>query len=445
MEDLTINEVMDQPADVVVQTFKAREAIIDYKKYMSQYDPRGHDIHDENIRPKKVIKKNDTTALQDVTRLSMPFQKIIVDRAAAFLIGNGVNIISDPASGAEQDTVNTIKKIWHDNKCDYKSRQIARTWMSETEVAEFWYIHEDKNKELKPRMQVWARSMGDSLYPYFDEYGDLIAFGRGYKIGNVEFLDVWTAEHVYNYQYVEKTWLLQEKKVNQTGKIPVIYYTREAPEWSDVQPLIDRYEKMISNYSDANDYFASPMVVVKGKVHGFAEKGEQGKMITVEENADVRYLTWDQAPEAIKLEEELLRNGIMSLSQTPDISFREMKGLGSAISGTALEMMFMDAKLKTLKHQEEFGEGIQRRLNLIKAIIRVMDSGTADVHVEPEFVFFMPRNEEELVRMLVTGTGNRAIISQKTAVENSPFTINAERELEEVKADEAGFFGNIVP
>ncbi len=444
MEELTIQDIMAQPADLVVQAFKERQAVVDYKTYAKQYDPDQHDVHDETIRPKKIIKKDGATVAQDVTRLSMPFQKIIVDRAAAFLIGNGINIITDPASDAEQEAVNQLKKIWHDNKCDYRSRQIARVWMSETEAAEYWYIHE-KNGELKPRIQVWARSMGDDLYPYFDEYGDLAAFGRGYKIGGIEHLDVWTSEWIYSYRNIDRVWITQDPVRNVVGKIPVIYYSRERPEWSDVQPMIDRYEKMISNYSDANDYFASPMIVVKGQVHGFAEKGEQGKIITTQENADVRYLTWDQAPEAIRLEEELLRNGIMSLSQTPDISFREMKGLGSAISGTALEMMFMDAMLKSLKHQEEFGEGVQRRMNLIKAIMQTIDPTAPDIHVEPEFVFYMPRNEEELVRMLVTATGNRAILSQKTAVENSPFTINAERELEEVKADEAGFFGNIVP
>ena len=443
-QDIDIKELLaTDTAEVVVQTFKARQLITEYKKYMQQYDPDQHAVHDRTLRPPKLITKGGETSQQEVTRLSMPFQKIIVDRAAAFLIGEGVQIVTDPSTDAEQVTADEIKKVWHNNKCDYRTRQMARLWMSETEVAEYWYI-QDKNKQLRPRMQIWARSMGDMLMPYFDEFGDMEAFARGYKIGETEYMDVWTDDWVYYFEQVEKTWVERERKPNLIGKIPVVYYVRERPEWADVQPLVDRYEKMVSNFSDANDYFASPMIKVRGRIDGFADKGEQGKILIMEENADASYLTWDQAPEAIRLEEELLRNGIMSMSQTPDISFREMKGLG-AISGTALELMFMDAKLKTLKHQEEFGEGIQRRLNLIKAMVMRINGRMADVHVEPGFVFYMPSNEEELIRMLVTGTGNRAIISQKTAIANSPFTVNAERELEDVRTDEQGFFGNIVP
>ena len=444
-ENITIQEIMTEPADRVIEMFKSRRADIDHETNMAQLDPSRHDINDESIRPKKTVKRGNDTVLQDVTRLAMPFQKLIVSRSAAFLIGEGINLMADPDSDLEKEMQDMVEGVWHDNKLDYQTRKLARKWMSEIEVAEHWYIHE-KNGKQRLRMQIWSRSEGDLLYPYFDEYGDLQAFGRGYKIGDIEYMDIWTSDKAYYYHNIEGTWSIKEERPNVLGKIPVIYYVREKTEWQDVQSLIDRYEKLVSDFSDANDYFASPMVTVKGRVLGFAEKGEQGKVLQLEENAEVSYLTWNQAPEAVKLEEELLRNGIFFLTQTPDISFREMKGLGASISGVALQMMFMDARLKALEHQEEFGEGLQRRINLIKAAIAVIDrrmQGAQEMTIEPEFVFYMPKNEEELVRMLVTATGNRPVVSQETAVMNSPFTMNAQKEYERVKEDEAGFFGNV--
>ena len=440
---MEIQEVLQQAPHQVVAFFRSLAKDIEHETYAKQYDPAEHDIHDTVLRPDKIVKPDkDTTTSKPVARLSMPFQKLIVDRAAAFLVGDGLKLVADPGSDADAAMYEAVVKAWHDAKCDYKTRQMARTWMSSTEVAEYWYI--DKKPQL--RMQVWSYSSGDSLYPYFDEFGDMQAFGRGYKIDTTNYLDVWTADTVQGYQSKSDNWELVTDGPNLLGKIPVVYYHRDETEWADVQPLIDRYEKMISNFADANDYFASPLVFVKGQITGFAEKGEQGKMITGEEGADVRYITWDQAPEAIRLEKETLQELIYTMTQTPDISFQQMKGLGASVSGVALKLMFLDAALKSLRHQEEFGEGGQRRINIMKQAVMLIDpSIKSELRIMPEFVFYMPGNDEELIRTLVSGTGGRAVMSRKTAIENNPFVLNAEKEMEDLKADEAGDFGNIMP
>lgn len=132
------------------------------------------------------------------------------------------------------------------------------------------------------------------------------------------------------------------------------------------------------------------------------------------------------------------------MTQTPDISFENMKGVGN-LSGIALRLMFLDAKLKSLKHHEGFGEGIQRRINLIMAALRVINIASADIKVVPEFVFYMPQNDKEIIDMLVTSTGGRAIMSRRTAIQNNPFVMDVEKENEDIEADDAGSFGNIMP
>jgi len=439
MEDINIKEVLATPNEAV-QFFKSRHSGVDFKKLKNEYDPEGHLIHDEAVRPDKVITTSAGVTKRSVARLSLPFQRIIVDRAAAFLIGEGVDMKASPDSDQQKRMIEALNDVWHDNKLDYRTRQMARIWMSETEVAEYWYFNGDPTRM---RQQIWATSMGDDLYPYFNEYGDMEAFARGYKVGQLEYLDVWTDdEHISYVKYVN--WEEEKREKNKLGKIPVVFYQRERPEWADVQSLIERYETMVSNFADQNDYFAAPIVKVKGKVHGFADKGEQGKMITLEENADASYLTWDQAPAAIELEKNTLQELIYSMTQTPDISFTQMKGLGN-ITGIALRMMFMDAKLKTLKHQEEFGEGLQRRMNLLKRGLMMLNPDVGDLRVEPEFTFYMPQNDQELIGMLVTAVGGKSIMSTETAVANNPFVTDVEKELGDIEADNAGDFGDIIP
>jgi SPP1 family phage portal protein len=124
-----------------------------------------------------------------------------------------------------------------------------------------------------------------------------------------------------------------------------------------------------------------------------------------------------------------------------------MNAIGN-VSGIALKLMFMDAKLKTLKHQETFGEGVQRRVNLIKkgmALINTAVESAQSLQITPQFEFYLPSNEQELINMLVTSTGGKAIISQKTAVGINPFVTNAATEMEVLNDEAAGQFGNIFP
>jgi len=171
-------------------------------------------------------------------------------------------------------------------------------------------------------------------------------------------------------------------------------------------------------------------------------------MITMEQDADASYLTWDQAPAAIQLEKDTLQELIYSMTQTPDISFQQMKGLGASVSGVALKLMFLDAALKCLRHQEEFGEGLQRRINILKkgmSLISATVEPALSLQVEPEFTFYMPQNDQEIINTLVTAAGGKAVMSRKTAVENNPFVVNAQTEMEDITDDEAGDFGNIIP
>jgi len=451
---MDIQELMSLSPSNLISEIRTSKKTVDHRENLEQYEPGDHRVHDPTKRRPKTIKTDRGTEIQDVSRLSLPFQKIIVDRAAAFLVGEGVTLGANPDGDTQEKMIAMLERTWHDNKLDYKTRHMARAWMSETEVAELWWFDEKPGTwdgvdlatggEVRMRMQVLAHSLGDHIYPYFDEYGDMVAFGHGYRVNKKDHFDVYTAERILKYTY-QAGWIQEEDRDNKLGKIPVVYYKKDQPEWADVQPLIERYETMISNFADANDYFASPMVKIKGEVKGFAEKGEQGKILAMEPDADASYLTWDQAPEAIRLEKETLQELIFSMTQTPDISFKQMQGIGQ-LSGVALKMMFLDAKLKTLKHQEQFGEGIQRRINILKkgmSLVSTVVEGAVNMVVEPQFHFYLPDNQKEFIDTLLAATGNRAVMSRKSAVALNPLVTDAEKEMEDINEDDAGQFGNI--
>lgn len=454
-----IKEILSQPDFSKVRAELTKNALgTKYDEIVKQYDATKHEVTDTGKRPNKLIQKDGGSSSVDVARLPIPFQKLIVNRAVAFLIGNGIKLNAQPENDQQTAVLTMLNKIISTNKLQYRDKQISRTLMSECEAAELWYytLEEGVWNKLKAllklgdikvntRMKILSPSRGDKLYPHFDEYGSMDAFSREYSTienGNaVIHFDVYTDEVSYRYIQKDGSWSLLEKPTkNIAGKIPVIYYSQPTPEWNEVQNLIDRLEKLISNFADSNDYFGSPLIKVKGEIEGFAGKGESGKILLLKEGAEADYLTWDQAPEAIKLEIETLQNLIFSASQTPDISFSQMKNLGN-ISGIALKMMFMDAHLKASIKEEVFGEGVQRRLNLLKTIIGKVISvkleAEADMlEVTPEFNYFLPRNEKEEVETLMAATGGKAIMSQKAAVERNPFVNDVEAEMAAIQEEE---------
>lgn len=431
---------------------------------MKQYNVREHEVFDEAKRPKKIVNKDtgertasgevQTVATPiEVARIAVPFQKIIVGRRTGFMLSEPVKL---EATYSEQDKqerefVRLIEKILDENKMDYKNKEVARRLMSELEVAEIWYLapNTDAKAETKftLKMKIISPDLGDILYPLFDQNGDMVAFARSYKLKEegkeIEHYDVYTPE--FEYRYVNRgSWgpdanISPNPIPNKIGKIPIIYYFQKEPEWYDVQPMVGRYETNLSNHGDMNDYFGSPMLTIQGKIQGFAQKGEQGKILELEQGANAAYLALSSEPMSIKMEQENLERLIYTMSQTPNITFDEMKGLG-ALSGVALRLLFLDAHMAVYAKEEVFGMGLQRRINFIKAAIgKVINTAFATIAdsltVKPKITPYIPQNETELLDNLGNAL-NVGIISTQTAVEKSPLTDDPEVERQRIESDE---------
>jgi SPP1 family phage portal protein len=451
MEQLEFDSLVGTPEELMkkIQATKASDKVDEYVK---QYDPKLHAITDKGKRPDKTVELDDSTRLEYVARLSIPLQKKIVDMAAAILCGNPIKLSSTPADQKQKDLMAILIKTWDDNKLNYDSKKLAKFMMSETEVAELWYtepiepgywkgtVNDNASVKFRLRMKVLANKYGDKLYPVYNNSGDMIAFARQYslKIGDKteDHFDVYTDKTTYLMTKAEGPWTIIAT-ANPIQKIPVIYYSQELPEWSDVQPLIERLELLISNHADSNDYFGHPMVFASGDIEGFAKKGEQGKVLIGKNGAKAEYLTWDQAPDSIKLEYGNLRSLIFDMTYTPDIT-KDNENLSGVQSGIALMMRFLPAHLKAADKEETFGKSIQRRINFLKSALVAINLSLADavtMNITPKFEYYLPKDNLELVNLLNTATGNKPTLSQATAVKKNPFVDHPDEELELIKGE----------
>lgn len=443
------------------------------KEHAAQYDPKLHDINDTQKRPDKLVvidKDSDeygevknvnpnverTTEqgfrIEPVARIALAIQKLIVKRAVAFTFGNPVTYGSNPEGEDEKALLKAINRAFHDVKEKTLNRRIARSLYSMTEVAELWYPVEVPEHETygfkttkKFKVAIFSPMFGDRLYPYFDDTRDMVAFSRQFTRKDRDmitrtYFETYTKDKHYLWccdgldgEVAGKNWTLVEgfPKELTIGKIPVIYACQPQVEWEDVQSLIDRLEKLLSNFADTNDYHASPKIFVQGKVIGFARKGEAGAIIEGENGATAQYLAWQNAPESVKLEIETLLRMIYTITQTPDISFDTVKGIG-AISGVALQLLFMDAHLKVQDKSEIFSDYLQRRVNVLKAFFKQAhlewSKACDNLIIEPEIVPYIIEDELSKINILTSANGNKQIASRRATIQRLGWADNVDEE-----------------
>ena len=437
----------------------------DIDDYKDQFDG-AHDILD---RESKFVGEGDDRKEVEQAKIVVTFQKKIVNFAVSFLFGAPVKLVNNSKEKKSENSFDIIKKTWKDSKLDSHNKRLAKTLFKETQVAEYYYVGKDKEGELKIKVALFSYKNGDRIYPFFNEYGDMVAFTRTYVAQKDDYVDVYTEDKIITFKKNTKNTWEKEEKVNGVilkkdgeeeekvtiGKIPIVYYEQEEVEWGDVQILIDKFELRLSKLVDTNDYFSSPAVVVKGKLTNMPEKGEIGKLFQIEAEdiggtalyGDIDYLTWDQTSEAAALEIKILQGLIHSLTQTPDLSFDNVKGIGD-ISGIAMKFLFLDSILKSLNKQEIFAEGFARRINILKAIhSKIVNIGEAkgfeDLEVGIEFNDVLPQNIQEIVDMLYTAAGAKPIMSQKSAVNMNPLVEKPDDVIAELKKEQKE--DNVIP
>lgn len=427
---------------------------LDIETFKKQYNTSGHDTLDLTKRPDKIVETDSGPTTTKKNRLAFPFQKRIVNSSVSYTFGNPVHLKANPQTDGQASVLNAVNRIFFDNKINSQNRKVAREIARCTEVAEIWFSVEVPEKhdnygfpaDAKIRTLILSPWDGNKLYPYYDKTGNMTAFSRNYfiKTGdqNVEYFEVYTDSETIRWEKGSGDWVVSEKypEKNLINKIPVIYGRQEQTDWQEVQSCIDRLEYLLSNYADMIDYHASPTIIAKGQITGFAQKGEQGKILQIEDGAEVAYLTWAGSSDAVKLEIETLIRFIYTFTQTPDVSFESVKGLNQ-ISGIALQMLFLDAHLKVMEKREIFDEYLQRRVNIVKAFVGQLNTGLqkeADLlEIEPVINPFTINDLKTMIENLQTATGGQAILSQKTAIAQSGLVDDADAELELILGENA--------
>lgn len=367
-----------------------------YAELKEQWDYSRHGVMDEAHRPNdRVMVKDEETDIngrrteavyetKKVNRIASSLEQLIVEIHTAFAMGLPPNLQAKARTKDEENMLDLIRETEIRNRIRFVNQRAMRSVLSETIVAEYWWSVKDpefyegkdyaRGATSRLRCELWSPFNGDKLVPIKDAYGDLVRFYRFYsvKVDGKEVQKLMQIDDTYIYTYEDmqgKGWVLLKQETHGFEKIPVVYMEMKQALCDRIQSKRKRIEELESNYADCiNDNFF-PKVLVRGSVSGVQKSGKTQTIQMTGNEADVRYLTWDQSTTAAEGELARLVDDCFTLTMTPRINPKDLQGLGSALSGVAFKYVFMGAHIAVRKHEEVVGEYLARRYNFLKHAI----------------------------------------------------------------------------
>ena len=418
------------------------------------YDEDGNFVRKEAAKTKEV----------EPNRVALPLEQSIVNIHVAFAVGNEPKMDCTPSDDKEKGVLVAVKSIMKKVKMKYLNRKIVRALFAEQEVALYWYAVQDDSfwaklkakiagifgnvsPKYKLKAAVWSPFRGDKLYPFYDESGDLVAVSREYEKQDLDgqkhqcFMTV-APQQVIVWEQGAEGW-----KINQTAsfkhgfrKLPIIYGYLPEVICKKIRHIRIRLEKLISEYADCIDYHFFPILMLFGDLEKLGGDARNRIAQLMGDGADAKYLTWNQSAEPIKVEWEKLYDQAYDLTDTPQISFQKLQGLGSAFSGVSFRFAFMGAHMATANHGEVLGEFFQRNTNFLVSAVGDLNStllaASDTIDIDTDLDPYMIDNDKEKVETAVAAKAGGVWSTKHGVAYCSNFGEIAD-EIEEIKEEEA--------
>ena len=417
---------------------------------INEYDPTKHPVMNKQLYPDLV--KDD--GVERVTRITLSFQRLAAKRMSELLCGIPVKRIYKPEDEKQQQVATYLEKIFDRNRINSVNTDRTNALFAGCEIFTLWYAVEQKNilygfaSPLKLRCRTFSPMQGDELYPFFDEYGDMVAMSIGYtrKVGrkNVQYFDTYTDDRHIKWSNESGEWLAVEDEKTTVGKIPGIYTFRPTPIWEDTSRNVYEMEWTLSrngNYIRENS--KPKFIVCADEIIQYGDEKSGNKefksVMQYPTGARAEYVTWSQAIESLKFQIDTLRNLFFTQLQLPDWSYEKMSQ--QALSGESRKQMFIDAELKVQDESGRWLEFFDREINVAKAFLKLMlgqawHEAIDALPVENVITPYRITDRKEEVETLMTANGNKPIMSQRESIEAYGRSDNVDQTLKEINEQE---------
>lgn len=438
--------------NVIIEALKRKSVCVpSWDKLIKDYEPKEHEIVTDTVTRKNKVKTDGS--VEKASRIYLGLEKPLTRRMTEFTFAIPVKRVYHNIEDNEtrQSIAKAIEAIYKYARIDAENIRRGNAYYAACEICTIWYAVEKPNSlygfrsRFKLKCKTYSPMDGVSLYPLFDERGDMLAMSLEYnkKILDKEITYFETYTDKKHYKWKQENGLFWEEVTNEPialMKIPAIYAYRDSAIYADLSYIRKEIEYTLSRNSDVIAYNSAPILKVAGGMKGGEDKGESRRVFRVENGGDVSYVSWAQSIEALKYHVETLTNSFWSQSQMPDISFDKMKDLGN-IGYDARQTLLTDAHLKVGDEAGNWLEFLDRESSIVKAFLSLMNiqwkEEIDNVDVENIITPFIQNDEKNEIEKLTTANGGKPILSQLESIKALGYSNDPEATLKQIQEEEA--------
>lgn len=420
--------IEDEDIDKAIDLMQDRHEEVD--EAIKEYNPQTHEV----MRRKDKARKNDKPYV--VEKLPRTRQRYINEVELFFLLGAPLKY---KKINGEDRSYSAFTDFIKKNRMDSVHRQFKRLAGAETEAAIVFHLYTEK-EEIICKPFIAARSTGYDIRPLFDQYGTMLAFAYGYKEkttkGSKQVWEILTESFIVKATKEGTLWDV-ERRENILGKIPVVY-AHQQKAWDGAEKRLHREEMMDSKVGDTNNYFADPIAYATADVVKLMSAGDAervGRLVQYAgKDSQFGYVNPPQNSESRRDEQAMLAQSILFDTFTPDFSYDSIKGMGT-LSGEAMENAMILGFIKRANRIETYGELFDREVNVIKAVLKVMQPTLPMDSLDVEVEFQSPFTKQNTsLWTAIGGLYQSGVCSLDTAVNLLALTDAPEEEIARITA-----------
>lgn len=426
---------------------------------LKTYETSNHEVLTDTISLKD--KENGEKS----SRIAIGLDKLLASRFNQFTFAIPVKReYNKPSNDTQTAIISAIEKIYENAHIDTMNFKRGIAYYAACEMFTIWYTVKRENTiygfpcKYKLKCKTFSPMDRVCLYPIIDERDDMIAMSFEYdkKVSDTKTITifetytedrhfVWEKDNQGN-SWEEKTAHIKEDGTVESGeqiiinKIPGVYLWRPFPVYDGLGGIRHELEYSLSRNGNVISYNSAPIVKVKGGIIGKEKKGESSRIWRVESDGDISYVSWNQSQDAVINQTNTLLKLYWMLSQMPDISFDNMKGLGN-IGYDARQTLFTEARLKITEESGAWKECFEREFNVIKAFLKQMNQSWANEidnitckHIISPYV---PEDENNSINVRMKANGGLPVESQLESIIKLGQSKDPITTLKEIRKDQA--------
>lgn len=448
---------------IITELKKKSVEVPEWATLLHDYEPTKHKICSDMVGRKD--RQRSDGVIEKASRIYVGMEKLLSHRYNEYTFSLPVKRVYSNLDNLDirNDIASAIEAIYKHARIDAVNLKRGLAYYAACEIFTIWYTVERKNTlygfpcEYKLKCKTYSPMDGVKLYPLIDEMDDMLAMSFEYdkKVGNatVTFFETFTEDRHYIWKRDSSSadgWsevLATEAKDGTVSsgepinimKIPGAYLWRPAPVYHGLTYLREEIEYTLSRNSDVIAYNSAPVLKIVGDIIGEEGKGDARRAFRMANGGDVSYVSWNQSVDALKYHVDMLVKLFFMQAQMPDVSFDNLKGLGS-IGYDARQTLFTDAHLRIGDEAGPLVEFLERECNVIKAFLKKMnvkwDKEIDNVDVEHIITPFVQNDEKYEIEKWMKANGDKPLVGhlesiRKAGVSEDPDAAFAEYEKEQ--------------